>query len=207
MMMNYYPYMKCIFISILFLSLVACGGGGGDDSSSSDDTSSSTTASSASTTGDSIADDSTTDDSTTDDSTTDDSTTDDSTVDDSTVPKVDQQELLASGTIPLEDLVVGADNTLSSEYSLFVGIQLGDIRRAYVSICEKFNAIDSGYRVDYDSCVLRGPLNEGVFASDVLLGSAQRKLIVAIWLYDGSRPIYYVWNYDDNADSQSLMIN
>lgn len=195
---------KRVCILGLFSLLLACGGGGGDDSSSSSTASdnSSTTASATTTTSSSSNTTSTTDDSST--STT---TTTDAAVDEEPISTTNDEQAAVDVT-SLSDLVVDADNGLLSEYTVFVGIDTGNSERAYVSICEKFISKDEGgYKVDYDTCLLRGPLNAGVLAADLVLGSAQQELIVAIWTFDGSQPSYHVWNYDENLTNQSLMIN
>ncbi|WP_299003473.1 hypothetical protein [uncultured Shewanella sp.] len=122
--------------------------------------------------------------------------------------EVTNDEQAAVDMTSLSELVVDSSNELLSEYTLFVGIDTGNTDRAYVSICEEFVTKDEGgYKVDYDTCLLRGPLNEGVLAANLVLGSAQQELIVAIWTFDGSQPTYHVWNYDENSSNQSLMIN
>ena len=190
---------KRVCILGLFSLLVACGGGGGGDDSSSSSAASDNSSTAASTTS------GTDTSSTTDDSSSGTTTTD--SVDDEPVSTTDDEQA-AVDVESLSNLFVGSENELLSEYTLFVGIDTGYSDRAYVSICEEFITKDEGgYKVDYDTCLIRGPLNEGVLVTDLVLGTAQQELIVAIWTFDGSQPAYHVWRYDENLTNQSLMIN
>lgn len=62
---------------------------------------------------------------------------------------------------------------------------------ASLSLCTDYEAIDSGYRVNYDSCPIRGVVIDGQFDADLSLVNQVESAIAVIWYpYQESVPVY-----------------
>lgn len=107
----------------------------------------------------------------------------------------------------LDDLVVDADNKLQSSYMLTVDVDKGTNERGYFSLCDDFKANGSGYKVNFDSCLFRGPLTEGKLSKDIKVANHESQLIAVIWFYDGQAPQYTKWQYKQDAETQVLTMN
>ncbi|MEC4724687.1 hypothetical protein HWQ46_03885 [Shewanella sp. D64] len=107
----------------------------------------------------------------------------------------------------LDDLVIAADNIIESSYQLDIDVAMNNQQRAYFSLCGDYQVSGSSYKVDYDSCLYRGPLDEGNLSANIKVANHQSKLMVVIWHYDGSAPSYQLWQYDTNLEQQSLTMN
>ncbi|MCG9729135.1 hypothetical protein L1D44_04660 [Shewanella sp. Isolate13] len=107
----------------------------------------------------------------------------------------------------LDDLVVDADNKLESAYLLTIKIDKDSTQRGYFSLCDDYQTQADGYSVNFDSCLFRGPLNEGKLSREVKVANHESQLIAVIWFYEGQAPQYSQWQYRQDADSQVLTMN
>ena len=107
----------------------------------------------------------------------------------------------------LDDLVVDADNKLQSAYTLTVDIDKGNSNRGYFSLCDDYQANGGGYKVNFNSCLFRGPLTDGKLSKDIKVANHESQLIAVIWFYDGQAPQFVEWSYLQGEDSQVLTMN
>lgn len=104
----------------------------------------------------------------------------------------------------LDDLVVDADNKLESAYLLTINVDRDNTERGYFSLCDDYQAQGNGYSVNFDSCLFRGPLNQGKLNKDVKVANHESQLIAVIWFYEGQAPQYSEWQYRQDVDAQVL---
>ncbi|GIU50740.1 hypothetical protein TUM4438_37830 [Shewanella sairae] len=107
----------------------------------------------------------------------------------------------------LDDLIVDADNKLQSAYTLTVDIDKGNSNRGYFSLCDDYQANGGGYKVNFNSCLFRGPLTKGKLSKDIKVANHESQLIAVIWFYDGQAPQFVEWSYLQGEDSQVLTMN
>ena len=93
----------------------------------------------------------------------------------------------------LDDLIVAPENKLDSIYMLNIDIDLSLEQRAYFSLCDDFSPQQDSYTVNYDSCLFRGPLDQGYLNTDIKTANHQTSLIGVVWFYDGQDPVYQTW--------------
>ncbi len=106
----------------------------------------------------------------------------------------------------LDDLVVDADNSMQASFNLQVSVSLANAQRSYLSLCDNYQATASGYKVNYESCLLRTPISSGKLEQTIDVPNHNHKLIGVIWHYDGQQPIYQLWQYQDDSEQQVLSI-
>ncbi|GIU36307.1 hypothetical protein L2719_14985 [Shewanella schlegeliana] len=107
----------------------------------------------------------------------------------------------------LDDLIVDADNKLESAYVLTINVDKDSTQRGYFSLCDDYQVQGNGYSVNFDSCLFRGPLNEGKLNKEVKVANHESQLIAVIWFYEGQAPQYSEWQYKQDTDSQVLSMN
>lgn len=168
-----------LVIAIVGTLVTACGGGGGDDGAEVTNVPASTTP-----------------------------TTDTTTT---TPPPVTTTPAPEPDPIPeptsLDDLIVDADNTMQAAFELIIAIDIGSMKRAYFSLCDEFSGGDNNYRVNFESCLYRGPTSNGKLNTDLKIANHNGQLIAVLWYYDGTAPKYQIWQFDDQTQEQRLTLN
>ncbi|MBR9727568.1 hypothetical protein ACFOD0_04520 [Shewanella intestini] len=106
----------------------------------------------------------------------------------------------------IDDLVVAPEFEMQAVFDLAVNVELSSTERGYFSLCDDFTQ-GAQIEVNYDSCLLRGPLTEGKLDEVLTVANHQHSLMAVIWFYDGSAPQYTQWQYDPSADEQQLTLN
>lgn len=135
--------------------------------------------------------------------------TPDTTTPETDTPETDDNDDTETQPIPtsIDDLVVAATNGLTPSFVLRVDVTSAP-ERGYFSLCNAYQQTSSqAYQVDYQSCLLRAPLNQGALYRELQVANHHQQLIAVIWRYDGSAPTYQTWQYDDNTSRQSLNMN
>ncbi|WP_139326841.1 hypothetical protein [Shewanella sp. UCD-KL21] len=172
-------------LSLSFLT--ACGGGGGDDSSPPPVTPAVTTPATS----------------------TADTTTD--TTPETTTPETPERptepEPEAAPATSIDDLVVDAYFDLQAAFTLSINVQLASSQRGYFSLCDDYQQNGTQVSVNFESCLLRGALDEGALSEELLVANHQRALMAVVWFYDGSEPIYQQWSHSLTNEPQVLVIN
>ena len=103
--------------------------------------------------------------------------------------------------------MVDADFDLQAAFNLAISVGLDSTKRGYFSLCDQYEQNGAEITVNFESCLLRGALNEGSLGEDLLVANHQQHLVAVVWFYNGSDPIYQMWSYDMEADEQTLTIN
>jgi hypothetical protein len=107
----------------------------------------------------------------------------------------------------LDDLVVDPDYDLQAAFTLLVQVDLATSQRGYFSLCDDYQQQNQIITVNYESCLLRGALNNGQLNEQLLVANHQRNLMAVVWFYDGSAPQYQQWQYSSDSAGQQLAIN
>ncbi|RTR34486.1 hypothetical protein [Shewanella atlantica] len=125
----------------------------------------------------------------------------------STTPDPDPEPETIPEPTSLDDLIVDADNTMQAAFELVIAIDIGSVKRAYFSLCDKFSGSNSNYSVNFESCQYRGPTTSGKLNTDIKIANHNGKLIAVLWFYDGTPPEYQIWQFDDQTQEQRLTLN
>ena len=110
-----------------------------------------------------------------------------------------------SGSTGMQGLTIANDFNLSTKFELDIDVNLnaGD-QRAYLNVCYKKDQSD---RADYNNCVVRTPLTQGVIDTKVVMSRQDIELVAEIWFYDSStEPLSYSWQYDSQQQQQLFEI-
>ena len=105
----------------------------------------------------------------------------------------------------MQGLTIANDFNLSTKFELDIDVNLnaGD-QRAYLNVCYKKDQSD---RADYNNCVVRTPLTQGVIDTKVVMSRQDIELVAEIWFYDSStEPLSYSWQYDSQQQQQLFEI-
>ncbi len=113
----------------------------------------------------------------------------------------------AANPTSLDDLTVDADNKLQSAYILKIDIDKGNSDRGYFSLCDDYQAQGSGYAVNFNSCLFRGPLTDGKLTKEIKVANHESLLIAVIWFYEGQAPEFLEWRYVSDSESQIITMN
>lgn len=142
-------------------------------------------------------------------------------------PETDSPEVLTNAQAPLstpyvESVITNSEDLiplLESETSLLttspdflfrtaksiklkVNIASAVGTQATLSLCTDFEATESGFDVNYDSCPIRGAVIDGQFESDVALVNQFNSAIAIIWFpYQESEPLYRTFNVAEDSSS------
>lgn len=103
------------------------------------------------------------------------------------------------------DLTASETFEFTSSYDVTVDVNLGPGANRYLNICNDFQRTDATAEVDYGSCVLQAPLEDGIYQGTLSLTNDIRDLVIAIWSYTGEEPTYYFWNAE--ADGLTVVVN
>lgn len=98
-----------------------------------------------------------------------------------------------------KDLSVSETFDFTSSYDVAVNINLGAGTNRYLNICNDFQRTSGQTNVDYDSCVLQAPLDDGQYQGTLSLTNDSTELVVAIWTYSGGEPEYYFWELENDG--------
>ncbi|WP_434930587.1 hypothetical protein ACRWQM_15830 [Shewanella sp. HL-SH5] len=107
----------------------------------------------------------------------------------------------------LDDLIVDPDFDLQAAFTLSINVDIASGKRGYFSLCDKFEQQGQTISVNYESCLLRGALDNGQLSESLLVANHQRDLMAVVWFYDGNQPQYLHWQYAANEVEQQLVIN
>ncbi|MDB2355857.1 hypothetical protein N9V89_01330 [Pseudoalteromonas sp.] len=105
----------------------------------------------------------------------------------------------------MQGLTIANDFNLSTKFELDIDVNLnaGD-QRAYLNVCYKKDQSD---RADYNNCVVRSPLTQGMIDTTVVMSREDIELVAEIWFYDSStQPLSYSWQYDTQQQQQLFEI-
>ncbi len=71
-------------------------------------------------------------------------------------------------------------------------------KKASVSICTGYDAEGDAFDVDYDSCNVRGEMNDGVFSHSMQVTNEFDSVVGVVWFQDSAMPpLYQEFHVDD----------
>ncbi|MBB1313601.1 MULTISPECIES: hypothetical protein [Aliivibrio] len=106
------------------------------------------------------------------------------------------------------DLEIGAENSLHSVYNLDIDVDISETstKRAFISICDNSIAKGDLSKVDFDMCLLKGNLNEGVGEFELRVANHCEELITIIWIMEKDRePLIYTLSHNNQKESYWLI--
>lgn len=116
--------------------------------------------------------------------------------------------LSVSPQLSVLDLKISAENSLSSVYSVDVDVDISAIstKRAFISICDNSQAQGDLSKVDFDMCLLKGRLEQGIGEFDLRVANHCEELITVIWIMEKDRePLIYTFAHDNQKESYWLI--
>jgi hypothetical protein len=106
------------------------------------------------------------------------------------------------------DLKISAENSLSSVYSVDIDVDISDrsTKRAFISICDNSQAQGDLSKVDFDMCLLKGRLEQGVGKFDLRVANHCEELITIIWIMEKDRePLIYTLSHNNQKENYWLI--
>lgn len=117
-------------------------------------------------------------------------------------------ESSASPQLSILDLKISAENSLSSVYHVDVEVDISEIsiKRAFISICDNSQAQGDLSKVDFDMCLLKGRLEQGVGEFDLRVANHCEELITIIWIMEKDRePLIYTLVHNNQKERYWLI--
>ncbi|WP_122032633.1 hypothetical protein [Aliivibrio sp. EL58] len=106
------------------------------------------------------------------------------------------------------DLKISAENSLSSVYSVDIDVDISErsTKRAFISICDNSQAQGDLSKVDFDMCLLKGRLEQGVGKFDLRVANHCEELITIIWIMEKDRePLIYTLSHNNQKENYWLI--
>ncbi|MDD9174192.1 hypothetical protein ERW49_03005 [Aliivibrio finisterrensis] len=106
------------------------------------------------------------------------------------------------------DLKISAENSLSSVYSVDIDVDISErsTKRAFISICDNSQAQGDVSKVDFDMCLLKGRLEQGVGKFDLRVANHCEELITIIWIMEKDRePLIYTLAHNNQKENYWLI--
>ncbi|MEM7259523.1 MAG: hypothetical protein AAF404_19280, partial [Pseudomonadota bacterium] len=93
--------------------------------------------------------------------------------------------------IPVVDtksLIVSDDFAFDTAQKISVDFDLTSARgtEGAVSICTSYEQDSSGFDIDYNSCTVRGTMNDGVFSHTMEVTNEFESVVAVVWFQDSS---------------------
>jgi hypothetical protein len=93
----------------------------------------------------------------------------------------------------MQDLVIARSNELAAVTELNTEVQM-IADRSYLSVCPDSGGEIAVTSLDYDSCLLRSPLDAGTRTFTLSLPNHVDRLVAIIWFYEaGKQPLIQRW--------------
>lgn len=111
-----------------------------------------------------------------------------------------------NGTQPslsVRDLKIDSDNDLSSVYQVDVDVDISarSTARAFISICDNSDANGELKAIDFDNCMIKGRLDQGIGQYDLRVANHCTDLIAVIWIMEKDRdPLSYTLKHDKSKE-------
>ena len=78
--------------------------------------------------------------------------------------------------------------------------------RVFIAVCADFSEKMDDFLVDYDSCLLKVSMIKGAYADRLSVTNDKRKLLVALWFFDGTAPAYFPWTRGDSHPNMEKIV-
>jgi hypothetical protein len=106
------------------------------------------------------------------------------------------------------DLSISYDNSLESVYQVDVDVVLNQLagKDAYISICDNAEAQGDPNQVDYDNCLVKSSLEDGLAEFDLRVVNHCESLIAVVWVMEPDQtPLVYTFDHDGQKQSSWLI--
>lgn len=107
------------------------------------------------------------------------------------------------------DLEISTENRLTSVYTVDIDVDISEIstKGAFISVCDNSTAKGDLSKVDFDMCLLKGKLEQGVGSFDLRVANHCEDLVTIIWIMEQDRdPLIYTLSHNNEKES-SWVIN
>lgn len=111
-------------------------------------------------------------------------------------------------TQSITDLSISYDNSLESVYQVDVDVVLNQLagKDAYISICDNAEAQGDPNQVDYDNCLVKSSLEDGLAEFDLRVVNHCESLIAVVWVMEPDQtPLVYTFDHDGQQQSSWLI--
>lgn len=111
-------------------------------------------------------------------------------------------------TQTLSNLNISHDNNLESIYQVDVDVVLGQLagQKAYISICDNGAAQGDANLVDYDNCLVKSSLDDGLAQFNLRVVNHCESLIAVVWIMQPNQtPLVYTLDHDGQKESNWLI--
>lgn len=101
-----------------------------------------------------------------------------------------------------KSLIVADDFAFDTAQHIDIDFDLESARgtEASVSICTAFDQETQGYDIDYDSCTVKGIMNDGLFTHSMDVTNEFDSVVAVVWFQDESiPPVYREFSVRDRA--------
>lgn len=108
----------------------------------------------------------------------------------------------------ITDLSISYDNSLESVYQVDVDVVLNQLagKDAYISICDNAEAQGDPNQVDYDNCLVKSSLEDGLAEFDLRVVNHCESLIAVVWVMEPDQtPLVYTFDHDGQKQSSWLI--
>ena len=108
----------------------------------------------------------------------------------------------------ITDLSISYDNSLESVYQVDVDVVLNQLagKDAYISICDNAEAQGDPNQVDYDNCLVKSSLEDGLAEFDLRVVNHCESLIAVVWVMEPDQtPLVYTFDHDGQQQSSWLI--
>ena len=115
---------------------------------------------------------------------------------------------VAAQTQSIDDLNISYDNSLESVYQIDVDVILNQLagKQAYISICDNGEAQGDENQVDYDKCLVKSSLDDGLAEFDLRVVNHCESLIAVVWVMEPNQtPLVYTFDHDGQKESNWLI--
>ncbi|MEM7003920.1 MAG: hypothetical protein AAF529_24250 [Pseudomonadota bacterium] len=90
-----------------------------------------------------------------------------------------------------QDLVIDADFDIQSSWEMAIDFDIPTSGEAYLSVCKEFTTTPTGYEINFDSCLVRAPVTNGVYDGSVVVTNEVTRVIGALYFFNEvTQPLY-----------------
>ena len=105
--------------------------------------------------------------------------------------------------LSVQDLDISAENSLESVYQVNIDVDISarSTAKAYISICDNTDAQGDISQLDFDKCLLKGSLEQGVGEFELRVANHFEELIAVIWIMENDRePLIYTLSHNNQKE-------
>ena len=102
------------------------------------------------------------------------------------------------------DLNIAPENNLESIYTVDIAVDISAIStsRAFISVCDNSIAQGDLTKLDFDNCLLKGRLSQGVGNFNLRVPNHYKELNAIIWIMEEDRePLIYTLSHNNQKET------